>query len=73
MNYDKVTGKLHNSYTMVCPPVHGDNPQDLAMDYLTYRWTTLVYLSYTTYISADLEHYKIFHAKDSKGSIKLLD
>ena len=58
---------------MVCPPVRGDNPQALAMVYLMYRWTTLVYLSYTNDISVDLEHYKIFHAKDGKGSIKLLD
>ena len=28
-----------NSYTMVCPPLGGDNPQALASSYLPYRRT----------------------------------
>ena len=39
------------------------------MDYLTYRWTNLVLLFYTTYISVDLAHHEIFHAKVGKGGI----
>ena len=41
---------LCNSYTMGCPPVRGDNPRD----YLTYKWTIMILLFYTTYISIDL-------------------
>ena len=33
------------------------------MDYLTYMWTNMVYLLYTTYISVDLAHNDIFRAK----------
>ena len=32
----------------------------------------MVYLFYTTYISEDLAHHEIFHAKDGKGGIKNL-
>ena len=39
------------------------------MDYLTYRWTNLVYLFYTTYISVNLAHHEIFCAKIGKGGI----
>ena len=40
------------------------------MDYLTYRWTTLVF--YTTYISVDLAYHEIFRSKIGKGGIKTL-
>ena len=36
------------------------------VDYLTYRWTNMVYLLYTTYISVDLAHDEIFRAKVGK-------
>ena len=39
------------------------------MDYLTYRWTTHGILFYTAYISVDLAHQVIFHAKVGKGGI----
>ena len=39
------------------------------MDYLTYRWTNIVQLFYTTYISVDLAQHEIFHAKVGKGGI----
>ena len=56
---------LCNSYTMGCPPVRGE-----LVDYLTYRWTNMVSLFYTTYISVDLAHREIFRAKVGKGGIK---
>ena len=37
--------------------------------YLTFRWTNMVELFYTTYISVDLAHHEIFHAKVGKGGI----
>ena len=42
------------------------------MDYLTYRWTDIVLLFYTTYISVDLAHHEIFRAKIGKGGIILV-
>ena len=42
------------------------------MDHLTYRWINKVLLFYTTYISVDLAHHKIFRAKVGKGGIKTL-
>ena len=42
----------------------------MEMDYLAYRWTTMVYLSYTTYINVDLARYEICHAKAGKSGIK---
>ena len=33
---------LRNSYTMDCPPVRGDNPRALEVDYLAYRGTNMV-------------------------------
>ena len=54
---------------MGCPPVCGDNPLASARDYLTYRWTLMVYLFYTTYTSVDLAHHEIFRAKVDKGGI----
>ena len=44
----------------------------LYVDYLTYRRTTMEYLSYTTYISVDLAYHEKFHAKVNKGGIKSL-
>ena len=35
------------------------------VDYLTYRWTNMVLLFNTTYISVDLAHHEIFRAKVS--------
>ena len=40
------------------------------MDYLTYRWTNIVGLFYTTNISVDLVHHELFRAKVGKGGIK---
>ena len=51
------------------PPVLGDNHELQRVDYLTYRWTNMVYLFYTTYISVDLAHYEIFRAKVGQGGI----
>ena len=39
------------------------------MDYLTYRWTNLALLFYTTYISVDFTHHEILCAKVGKGGI----
>ena len=44
-------------YTMACPPVHGDNPWALAR---WYRWTDIVYLLDTTFISVDLADFTDF-------------
>ena len=44
------------------------------MDYLTYRWTNIVYsVFYTTYISVDLAHREIFRAKVGKCGLKPLN
>ena len=39
------------------------------VDCLTYRWTNMVLLFYTTYISVGLAHREIFSAKVGKGGI----
>ena len=39
------------------------------MDYLTYRWTNIVLLFYTTYTSVDLAYHEIVRAKVAKGGI----
>ena len=54
--------EISNSYTMGCQPVRGDNPRALANGLSMYRWTNMVYLFYTTYISVDLAHREIFRA-----------
>ena len=54
--------KICNSYIMVCPSVRGDNPRDLASDYLTYRLTNMVKLFYTNYT----------HAKEKKATLRFL-
>ena len=41
------------------------------MDYLTYRWTNIVLLFYSTYISVYLAHHEIFCAKVGKGGIMI--
>ena len=40
------------------------------VDYLTYRWTNMVNLFYTTYISVDLAHHEVFRAQVGKGGLK---
>ena len=45
------------------PSVPGDN--------LTYRWTNMVQLFYTTYTNIDLAHHTIFRAKIGKGGINV--
>ena len=39
------------------------------VDYLTYRWSNIVELFYTTYISVDLAHHEIVCAKVGKEGI----
>ena len=39
------------------------------MDYLKYRWKNMVSLFYTTYISVDIAHHKLFRPKVGKGGI----
>ena len=41
------------------------------MDYLTCRWTNIVLLFYTTYISVYLTHDELFCAKVGKGGINI--
>ena len=41
--------------------------------YLTYKWKTIIYLFYTTYINVDLEYYERFNAKVGKCGITLLN
>ena len=40
------------------------------MDYLAYRYTNMIKLFHTTYISVDIAHHEIFHAKVGKSGIK---
>ena len=40
------------------------------MDYLTYRWTNIELLFYTTYTSVGLAYHEIFRAKVAKGGIE---
>ena len=58
------------SFTMGCPPVRGDNPQALASGLSYVQVDKHGITIYTTYISVDLAHHEIFHAKDGKGGIK---
>ena len=59
---------------MGCPPAHvrGDNPRALGSgsSYVS-RWTNMVQLFYTTYISVNLAHHEIFRARVGKDGIKL--
>ena len=54
---------------MGCPPVRGDNPRALAsgLSYVQVDKHGIIF--YTTYISIDLAHHEIFHAK---GGINLV-
>ena len=61
---------LSNSYTMACPPVRGDNPRALASGLSYVKVDKHGITIYTTYISVDLAHQVIFHAKVGKGGIK---
>ena len=55
--------KIINVYTMACPPVRGDNPQALASGLSYVQVDKLGITFYTTYISVDLAHHEVFHAK----------
>ena len=55
---------------MGCPPVHGDNPRALASGISYVQVDKHDITVYTTYISVDLAHHEIVHAKIGKGSIK---
>ena len=55
---------------MGCPPVRGDNPRALASGLSYVQVDKHGKLFYTTYISVDLAHQVIFHAKVGKGGIK---
>ena len=54
---------------MGCPPVGGDNPQALASGLSYIQVDKHGITIYTTYISVDLVHHEIFHAKVGKGGI----
>ena len=62
--------KISTSYTMGCPPVRGDNPRALASGLSYVQVDKHGITHYTTYISVDLAHHKIFCAKVGKGVIK---
>ena len=55
---------------MGCPPVRGDNPRALASGLSYVQVDKHGITIYTTYISVDLAHQVIFHAKVGKGGIK---
>ena len=57
---------------MGCPPVRGDNPRALAsgLSYVQVDKHGITF--YTTYISVDLAHQVIFHAKVGKGGKTVL-
>ena len=63
---------LSNSYTMGCTPVHGDNPRASASELSYVQVDKHCLLFYTTYISVDFAHRKIFRAKVGFGGIKIL-
>ena len=52
---------------MGCPPVRGDNPRALASRLSYVQVEKHGIAIYTTYISVDLAHHKIFRAKVNKG------
>ena len=54
---------------MGCPPVRGDNPRALAsgLSYVQVDKHGITIL----YISVDLAHHEIFHAKVGKGGLKV--
>ena len=55
---------------MGCPPVRGDNPRALASGLSYVQVDKHGITIYTTYISVDLAHHEIYHAKVGKGGIK---
>ena len=57
---------------MGCPPVRGDNPRALASGLSYVQVDKHGITIYTTYISVDLAHHEIFHAKVGKGGINML-
>ena len=63
---------ISKSSTMACPSVRGDNPRALAsgLSYVQGDKHDITIL-YTTYISVDLAHQVIFHAKVGKGGISI--
>ena len=65
--------RLCNSYTMGCSPVRGDNPRSLASVLSYVQVDKLGITIYTTYISVELAHHELFHAKVGKGGIKQED
>ena len=56
---------------MGCLPVHEDNPQALASGLSHVQVDKQGIIFYQTYISIDLAHQEIFHAKVGKGGISL--
>ena len=54
---------------MCCPPVRGDNPRALASGLSYVQVDKRGITIYTTYISVELEHHKIFCAKVGKVGI----
>ena len=65
--------KRYVIYTLGCLPVRGDNPHALASG-LSPRTGRQLWHSYfiPPYISVDLAHHKIFHAKVGKGGINVV-
>ena len=55
---------------MGCPPVRGDNPRALVSG-LSYVQVDKHGIIKNAYISVDLAHHEIFHAKVGKGGIKI--
>ena len=51
---------------MVCPPVRGENPRNLASELSYVQVNNYCITFYTTYISVDLAHYEILRAKFGK-------
>ena len=54
---------------MCCPPVRGDNPRALASGLSYVQADKHGITIYSTYISVDLAHHEIFHAKVGNGGI----
>ena len=65
---------LSNSFTMGCPSLRGDNPRALnlasGLSYVQVDKHGILF--HTTYISVDIVHHEMFHAKVGKGCISLL-
>ena len=63
---------ISNSYTMDCPPVHGDYPRALAsgLSYVQVDKHGIAILYHLHQCS--LAQHKIVHAKVGKGGIKII-